>query len=74
MMSFSRSIGCGVTAFETDVQLRYRGKASTPFVNGLGRQRSHCSINVNGVILKIKFKMFLIIGAGFGSSSNCSAS
>lgn len=25
MMSFNRSIACGVTAFETDVQLRYNG-------------------------------------------------
>lgn len=28
MMSFNRSIACGVTAFETDVQLRYGGHGS----------------------------------------------
>lgn len=34
MMSFDRSVACGVTAFETDVQLRYRGNGSTLIFDG----------------------------------------
>ena len=36
MMSFNRSIACGVTAFETDVQLRYRGNNFLISVYGNG--------------------------------------
>lgn len=36
MMSFNRSVACGVTAFETDVQLRYRANGSTLTFDGSG--------------------------------------
>lgn len=42
MMSFNRSIACGVTAFETDVQLRYRGIGPTLILAGSGGALQWC--------------------------------
>lgn len=57
MMSFNRSVACGVTAFETDVQLRYRANGSTLTFDGSGGAYSRDNENTTAPLT-----LFVVFG------------